>query len=373
MAAYNLQGMFSRYHHAIFPMMVIGLVLCVVCRHLSEMARVVALCSWTSVLPAQSMSMVKRAVLNVFFSFMGSEEEPALQIIVWQVCQRFISMEVFMLFSRLLETDGFNQLAKTRNGYCIYNQHDVYIGQAIEKYGEFCALEMRLLAQLCQPGDTVIEIGANIGAHTIEIARRVGPEGWVIAFEPQRIVFQALCANVAINSLFNVDCYWAAMGRGRGFINVPELDPDVSNNFGGLSLLDGIPGRPVECFPLDQFISLPRLHLVKIDVEGMESEVISSGTKLIEKFKPFLYVENDHPEKSEDLIRLIDSLGYRMYWHLPPLFNPDNYYENPENVYSRLVSFNMICMHRDHLMELNGFSEIKDFSFHPSTLRQPAQ
>ncbi|MEI8378474.1 MAG: FkbM family methyltransferase [bacterium] len=284
-----------------------------------------------------------------------------------------IGMEVFMLRSRLLETDGFNQLAKTRNGYCLYNQNDIYIGQAIEKYGEFSAIEMQLLAQLCQPGDTVIEIGANIGAHTIEIARRVGPDGWVLAFEPQRIVFQALCANVAINSLFNVDCYWAAVGRQRGFINVPELDPDLKNNFGGLSLLEGIPGRPVECFPLDQFVVLPQLRLIKIDVEGMESEVIAVVTKLIEKFKPFLYVENDRPEKSENLIRLIDSLGYRMSWHLPPLFNPDNYYANPENVYPKFVSFNMICVHRDLPIEIKGFSEIKDFSFHPSTLRQPAQ
>jgi FkbM family methyltransferase len=289
-------------------------------------------------------------------------------------CRRLtMSMEVFMLFSRLLETDGFNQLAKTRNGYCLYNQNDIYVGKSIEKYGEFSALEMQLLTQLCQPGDTVIEIGANIGAHTIEIARRVGPEGWVLAFEPQRMVFQALCANVAINSLTNVDCYCAAMGRERGSINVPEMDPALSNNFGGVSLLGDESGRLVECFPLDQFVSLPQLRLIKIDVEGMESDVISGGKKLIEKFKPFLYVENDHPEKSENLIRLIDSLGYRMYWHLPPLFNPDNYYANSENVYPKLVSFNMICVHRNFPIEMKGFPEVEDFSFHPSTLRQPAQ
>ena len=75
--------------------------------------------------------------------------------------------------SRLLDTDGFNQLAKVRNGYCLYNVNDVFVGQAIEKYGEFAWFEAHFLEQLYGSGDVVIEVGANIGAHTVGIAKRV--------------------------------------------------------------------------------------------------------------------------------------------------------------------------------------------------------
>jgi hypothetical protein len=135
--------------------------------------------------------------------------------------------------SQLLETAGFNQLVAARDGYFLYNRNDLCIGRALEKYGEFSGLEMELLRQICGPGNVVIEVGANIGAHTVGLARRVGVRGHVLAFEPQRLVFQTLCANVALNSLENVECRWAAVGSEDGYITVPDLSPHQEVNFGG--------------------------------------------------------------------------------------------------------------------------------------------
>ena len=81
-----------------------------------------------------------------------------------------------------------------------------------------------------------MEIGANIGSHTVPLAQWAGPEGQVFAFEPQRIVFQTLCANVALNNLVNVYCLQQAVGSESGSIIVPNLDYQVENNFGGLTL-----------------------------------------------------------------------------------------------------------------------------------------
>lgn len=267
--------------------------------------------------------------------------------------------------SHLLDDDGFNQLAMTREGYCLYNRHDAYIGRSIEKYGEFSALEMQLLGRLCAPDDFVIEVGANIGTHTVAIAKRVGPGGTVLAFEPQRLVFQNLCANVALNSLRNVFCYWAAAGAAEGKITVPEPDPGQANNFGGIALGGNAQGFAVDCLMLDGFLSLPRLKLIKIDVEGMEMDVISGARELIRKFRPVIYVENDRLEKSEGLMRLIDSLGYDMHWHLPPLFNPDNCRGERENLYPGVVSVNMVCMHRENRLFRMDTEPVRDFSQHP--------
>lgn len=268
--------------------------------------------------------------------------------------------------SQLLETAGFNQLARTRDGYCLYNRNDRYVGPAIAAYGEFSAHERDFLLQLCGPGDVVIEAGANIGAHTVELARRVGQQGAVFAFEPQRVVFQALCANVAINSLANVHCHWAALGDAEGSIRVPFLDPSLPENFGGLSI-GGEAARSeiVACRTLDGLVSLPRLRLIKIDVEGMERAVISGGKNLIARFKPLLYVENDRVEQSEGLMRLLDSLGYNLHWHLPPLYNEKNFYGVAENIFPRLASFNLLCVHRDNALVRTDMPKISDFSAHP--------
>jgi FkbM family methyltransferase len=271
-----------------------------------------------------------------------------------------------MTRSRLLETDGFNQLAATEHGYLLYNRNDIYIGRAIEKYGESSALEMAMFEELCAPGNAVIEVGANNGAHTVGFSRAVGPQGRVLAFEPQRLVFQTLCANVALNSLTNVDCYWAAVGAKEGVVTVPSVNPWHEANFGGVTLLDAKAGHPVPCFMLDRFMELPRVNLVKIDVEGMEADVLRGGAKLIAKFKPILYVENDRVEQSEGLMRLIASFGYRLFWHLPPLFNPNNYYGQEENLYGDIVSCNMLCLHRDANASPGDVEEIVDFSFHPA-------
>ena len=91
----------------------------------------------------------------------------------------------------------------------------------------------------------------------------------------------------------------------------------------------------------------------------MEIMALTGAQETISKFRPIMYVENDRKENSEALIRLIASFGYRMYWHLPPLFNPDNYNKNPENVFGNIVSENMLCFHRDKKINILGMSEVE--------------
>ena len=83
----------------------------------------------------------------------------------------------------------------------------------------------------------------------------------------------------------------------------------------------------------------------------MEEEVLSGATTTIEKYRPVLYVENDRREKSPSLIRFIQSLGYRMWWHLPPLYNPANYLGNHENIFANMVSINLLCLPKERETE----------------------
>ena len=186
----------------------------------------------------------------------------------------------------------------------------------------------------------------------------MGKAGRVIAFEPQRLAFQMLCGNMAINSVTSADCRQAAVGWEPGTILVPQLAPDQVNNFGGLSL--GVIGRGemVPVTTLDS-LDLPACSLLKVDVEGMEADVLLGGERMIRKFRPILYVENDRQENSDELIRLVDTLGYRMYWHRPYLFNPKNFSGNPENVFGAVASINMICVPKESETRVEDFPPVE--------------
>ena len=60
--------------------------------------------------------------------------------------------------------------------------------------------------------------------------------------------------------------------------------------------------------------------------------------------RPVIYVENDREEQSAGLIGCLLGMNYRLWWHVPFLYNPDNFLANPENVYPGVVSFNMLCL-----------------------------
>ncbi|MCP4040990.1 MAG: FkbM family methyltransferase [Gammaproteobacteria bacterium] len=254
---------------------------------------------------------------------------------------------------------GVNRMKKTRHGYMLYNPNDIYIGRSLDLYGEFSAGETASFATILQAGSIVLDIGSHIGAHTLFFSQAIGPTGVVMAFEPQRIIYQILCANLALNGLTNVFGYNTALGSSTGSVTVPLLDYSREDNFAGLSLDPGFagPGEQTTVITIDS-LNLPACHLMKIDVEGMEAEVIRGGVESIRRLKPVLYVENDRKANSPALISLLGSLGYRMFWHLPPLFNPDNYFNNGTNIFPDTVSVNMLCVHPDHGVDIQGLREI---------------
>ncbi len=249
----------------------------------------------------------------------------------------------------VLQKDSFNELTSAKYGYMLYNKNDRYIGRSIEVYGEFSELEVEFFKKVCRVGSTVIEVGANIGAHTIALSKLVGSGGRVYAFEPQRVVFQTLCANLALNSIVNVEAFHMALSYEDGSILIPDLDYSKKGNFGGVEIEKFQDGYRVKKMKLDNILelkSLKRLDLLKIDVEGMERDVLLGAKSLIKKFQPIMYIENDRVLKSKELLSLIDELDYDIYYHNPPLFNDKNFRGCSENIFGNIVSKNLICISR---------------------------
>jgi len=257
-----------------------------------------------------------------------------------------------------IRPEGASMLAvgQCRHGPMMYLRRDAYVGRSFHEYGEFSEGEVEIFRSVLRPGDIALDIGANLGAHTIPMARLVGPTGFVFAFEPQRILFNILCGNIALNELVNVKAFPFALGRAPGQTRVMPLDYGGPNNFGGISL-GGERGEAIPVATLDQ-IGLAKPRFIKIDVEGMELEVLLGAKALLARDRPILYVENDRLDKSEALVTQLLADGYRMWWHVPPLFNSGNFRGKAENVFEGICSFNMLCLPREAKSQLEGFHEI---------------
>ena len=241
------------------------------------------------------------------------------------------------------------RIRQCRHGLMAYFPHDTFIGGALERYGEYVEKETELLLSYVSAGSIVVEVGANIGCDTVPLAMKVTSTGRVFAFEPQRVIYQMLCANLAINGIWNVNAERVALGRGPGILQVPPVDYAKPGNFGGVPLQDR-GEEPVRVSALDAY-RLPRCDLIKIDVEGMELEVLQGAVETIARTRPTIYCENDRAEKSPALVSFLRGLGYDLYWHMPPMFNAENFRQNPVNAFQRegvdIVSLNMLCLPRE--------------------------
>jgi FkbM family methyltransferase len=243
----------------------------------------------------------------------------------------------------MITDNSYNVIKDTPQGYVLYNKNDKYVGKSIEIYGYYQLEETKFFDGFVKEGDTVIDIGANIGTHTLWFANKVGEDGLVLAFEPQRLIFQTLCANMAINSIQNVDCKHMGVGSAQKLVDVPPLDPTVPNNFGALSIKNQTVGDKVAICKIDD-IGLPRCDFIKIDVEGMEPEVLMGGLNTIMKLRPYLYMEIDREENTPLIMTILDELGYTIERHNPPFYSAD-YKE--ENIFGGTGSINAICIPKE--------------------------
>ena len=174
-------------------------------------------------------------------------------------------------------------------------------------------------------GVMAVDCGANVGVHTVEWARLMHQWGRVIAFEAQEKLYYALAGNVIINNCLNVTARWAAVGAECGTLDMPEPDYLVPSSYGSFELkkrenteyigqdidyTDGVM-KTVDVVTIDS-LSLERLDFIKIDVEGMELEVLAGARESIAKYHPQMMIEVIKSDR-EAIQQLLTSQGYLVY------------------------------------------------------------
>lgn len=190
--------------------------------------------------------------------------------------------------------------------------------------------EVRTLAQytrLLQPGDIVLDIGANIGAHTIPLAMLVGATGRVISFEPTAWAFGKQLANIALNpgiaarisahQMLLVGSPESALPEAICSSWPMERATDLDEQHGGrrMSTAGAI------CMTLDDLLEregIQRINLVKLDVDGNELDVLRGASRMLHVLRPPImlelapFVHKHEPTRFDDLIGVLKSANYRL-------------------------------------------------------------
>lgn len=254
------------------------------------------------------------------------------------------------------------KLVQTNAGPMWVFRNDAYVSRSLALYGEYVEAESELFTQLVRPGMTIVEAGANIGAHSVALAKACAP-GPAFMFEPQRRVFQLLCANLAINGVQNAFAYPEALGRSEGRVVVPEPDYAAHGNFGAVSTRsEGQPGVPVRLGAIDD-LHLRQCGFIKIDVEGAELHVLAGATQTLARLRPAIYVENDRKSQQASLISFLDDAGYRCFWHVAPLYRPNNFNGVAHNVFGATVALNMLAVPKESNVSVQGLDPINPSSW----------
>jgi FkbM family methyltransferase len=191
--------------------------------------------------------------------------------------------------------------------------------------GAFERSTVTTLRKLARPESVVFDIGANIGAHTLGLARSVGPAGRVFAFEPADFAFEKLKRNLSLNPELE------SRTSAHQILLAAEPSSELPEKiYASWPLLASEPVHPklrgrllttshARVDTLDQFSErerLARLDLIKIDVDGHEVPVLIGGAKTLVRFQPTLlmemspYVQDEQEHGFDALVSLLRDAGY---------------------------------------------------------------
>ncbi|HYK57403.1 MAG TPA: FkbM family methyltransferase [Flavisolibacter sp.] len=209
----------------------------------------------------------------------------------------------------------------------IYTSPDSYIEWTILSTGTYEPEIEKLIALSLKEGDVALDIGANIGLQSLRMARCVGNSGQVLAFEPLTHLQQKLKQNTLLNRLGNIRILPYALSDREN-----ELSYSINENAwnqGAFSLGQVQTGNTEQSIQikkgdlLPEIQQLPKLDLIKIDVEGFEFPVLKGLQQTLEKFKPrliFEYDQNYWRNCQQDIdycYQFLQELNYTIYQIIP--------------------------------------------------------
>ena len=203
-------------------------------------------------------------------------------------------------------------------GTFIVNRHCAFQAEALIKTGQPHIQEelSKVLAVVNSlPNDCVVlDAGANIGLLAIPIAQVVAAKhGRVYAYEAQRMMSYALAGATALNDIANLFVVNQALGEKEEILRAPAPDYGKPQDFGLFSLVEQKEDYPetIQATTIDA-LQLPRLDFLKVDIEGMEIQLLKGGKNTIHAHSPWCWIEYWKVDINE-IKEQFEGLDYQFY------------------------------------------------------------
>jgi FkbM family methyltransferase len=225
------------------------------------------------------------------------------------------------LMHRFIRTEGRTQVAQLPWGLPLEVNLSDSIGFSIAAGGVFDPCVTEALHRLIDPGDVVVDVGANVGYMTSLAAVRAGREGKVLAFEPHPRVYELLVRNAAgwrkAGAGDSVELHRAALSDRKGegtLVAGPSFDANM-----GLAALASVEAAAtgsesitVPLARLDGIAGTERVGLLKVDVEGHEVEVLRGASQLLASGAVRDIVFEDHESYPSQATAVVEAAGYEL-------------------------------------------------------------
>jgi len=209
---------------------------------------------------------------------------------------------------------------KTKDGMTMMiNPNDQYISRQIAVLGEWEPHIRQALTNLIQPDMTVMDIGANLGSHTLLMSKLAGGKGQVIAFEPCKTNHNLLFINCLINKCSNVTIYKYGAGKKSEDVMYFEQrwnDPTKEDNYGAMSLQTtstSTEDEKINILCIDD-LQLQKLDVVKMDAEGMEPQILEGMKETMKRCTPKIILEIHAGKDTQIKSKLADEFGYDLFF-----------------------------------------------------------
>jgi FkbM family methyltransferase len=182
----------------------------------------------------------------------------------------------------------------------------------IREHATWEADVVRLLEATLRPGGTFVDVGANVGFHSVVAALLVGPSGRVVAVEPEPESAAILRANLWRHRCGNALVHEVAASDRAGTVH---LSPDPEGRSGSSLSASGIEAKAVR---LDDVLADARIGVLKVDVEGAEPLVLRGAEETIRRSRNLVAVVEfrleRHLDGSEpaDVLAYYESLGFEL-------------------------------------------------------------
>lgn len=240
----------------------------------------------------------------------------------------------------------------TWHGDLLWFRHDDPVGKSLSLYGEWAHDELSALLPLLNPGDVVLDIGSYVGTHACSFAAAVGPTGQVWAVEPQPIVVDVLRRNAG-SAAGRVEVVHAGVGAHDAEIQVAAPDVHDRGNFGAAALGGGAGGvdPTVPVVTVDS-LAIERVRLMKIDVEGMEHDVLRGAARTLTTCRPIVYAECNSLRAGVPVLTLLQDEQYDVWLHRPAAYFGENFRGVAENVFGVAHESNLLALPTEMAAEL---------------------